>query len=360
MNKKLIAIAIASVMAAPVAMADLKISGRFAGHLTNDSKEVGSSAADKTKAATTFGESGASRIQFDGTSGKAFGRIAYVQGGTAGFKGSRDLYLGYKFGFGTVSFGRIGGVAKNIEKDALITTFLQLRKTNAEAATGTNYGSSGFVNDVIQVSAKVGGAKIKLQFNPQDNTNRGSSGHVGIGITGKAGPVGYFAAHSNGDGTTKTTAATAAVTAVTGVVGTTTVAAVAPVSAAAAVAASTSTIKQTNTKIGASMKFGAAKVTLMNTTSEDKTDGFDATAVHKKIATVLMANIGLGKGLAVDVAASTGDVKTATTTKKNTWNRLAISKKINKGFMVYGGVTTSKTDGSDTTTRTGVGAILKF
>ena len=351
MNKKIIAIAIASAMAAPVAMADIKISGRFAGHFTSDSKEVGSSATDKTKAATTFGESGASRLVFDGTSGKAYARIGYVAGAASNgtFK-SRDHYLGYKFGFGKVTIGRIGNVGKNVEKDPLITTFLQLRKTHAEATTNSAYGSSGFVNDVVEVAAKVGGAKVKFQYNPQDNTNRGSTvGHAGLSIVGKAGPVGYFLSTNNGDGTKKSTAAVAAVTAVTaaqGVSGTSDdTAAVAAVTAADA---KTTTVKQTNNKIGASMKFGAAKVTLMNTTAD--TEG------TKKDATVLMANIGLGNGLAVNVGASSGKNDGV----KNTWTRLAISKKVNKGFLVYGGVTSSKADGGDTKTRAGVGAIVKF
>lgn len=345
MNKKIIAIAIAAAMAAPVAMADMKISGRLAGHLVSTDKNGSGTSSDAGKGDLSFGESGASRMQFDGTSGGAFARISYVVGNTAGFKGTRDYFIGHKVGGMKVSFGRMGDASKNIEKDPLITTFLQIRKTHAEAATSSQYGSSGFVNDVIAVAGKAGAMKYKATYNLTNNSNRGSTGHIGVSLTGKAGPVSYFAGYNNGEGTKRNVAAVKGVTADAG---TAALGYTDYVKGVTAVAATTETIKESNTKFGVGMKFGAAKVTLIAQNSDKEGTKKDALAV--------LAQIGMGKGMDIHVAISQG--KNDGT--KNTFNRLAISKKVNKGFMMYAGYTSSKADGSSAVAKIGVGTIVKF
>ena len=53
MNKKIIAIAIAAAMTAPVAMADIKVSGRMAGEFVNSDAGAGSTVMKDTGMAST-------------------------------------------------------------------------------------------------------------------------------------------------------------------------------------------------------------------------------------------------------------------------------------------------------------------
>ena len=314
MNKKIIAIAIATAMAAPVAMADIKVSGRMAGHLTSSDKNVGAG-TDTAKASREFGDAGQARLVFDGTDGNFFARIAYdtraASGG--GALAGRDNYLGYNFANSAISFGRIGGAAKNIEKDPYIATFLQMRGTAAISRTSKEYGSSSFVGSIIQYTMKAGGAKVKFQYDPTDNTGAsGNEGHTALAVTGKAGAIGYFVSYNNGTGSD-----------------------------------GGSSNGQSNTKVGGSMKFGATKVTLMLSGSKA------SSAAEAQSATFLSADMGLGDGLSANFGYGNNKAKT-------TWMRLAVAKKFSKQTTVYGGLTNTKPDGGSAGTVMGAGVTVKF
>jgi len=349
MNKKLIAIAVASVMAAPVAMADIKISGRVAQDFTITDVD----GADND--ARGISDSGHTRLQFDGTAGNAYARIALDErlgrdshlhdtnlddpltltvdesektDKTSSYNGTkRDSYVGYKFGGGTsVQVGRMAGAAKNLEKDPYIATFLETRSTVANSYTGGGYGSSSFIDGLVQLKMKAGAANVTVQFGPAENTGS-NNGHIGVGVSGKAGAVNYWLSYNNGSADGDSTAANYP--------------------------------SQSNIKLGGAMKFGKVKVTL-NYTSMDK----DAAAAAEGTATdsiFVDANMGLGNGLSANVGFATrsGDVSA----DDATFIRLAVTKKLGKGVKVYGGLTTTDYDDASTkadTSEFGVGMLVKF
>ncbi len=316
MNKKLIAIAIATVMAAPVAMADVKLSGRMAGHLTNLSTD---GAADDSLG---YGDQGHSRVQLDATQGSAFARMAWDARGGKNW-GQREQYLGYKFGGGvSAQFNRMTSAGKNIEKDPYIATFLQLRNTLAESVTAKQYGSSSFVDHLAQVAFKAGSTKIKIQYDLGSNSaGSPNEGHTAIAVTGKGGPVNYWVSYNNGtaDGNNNSL--------------------------------STS---QSNLKLGGSMKFGKVKVSLNYTSSDTDVAG------GEQNSTTVWADMGLGNGMSIDVLAAVraGD----TSADDATMVRLAVSKKLAGGAKLYGGVVSKDYDaaGPADTTEIGAGLIVKF
>ena len=321
MNKKIIAIAIAAAMTAPVAMADVKLSGRMAAHLTSLDTD---GTADNV---TGYGDQGHARIQLDAKAGDTFARMAWDARAGKNL-GQREQYLGVKFGKGmSLAFNRMAGAAKNIEKDPYIATFLQTRKTIAESVTSNKYGSSSFVDHLAQFKMKAGAAKITVQYDLGDNSASSSNeGHTAIAVTGKGGPVSYWASYNNGtaDGNNKSL-----------------------------------TTSQSNIKVGAAMKFGAAKVSL-NYTSMDK-DGLTTSAGNSTDSVLLMANMGFGKGLSGNVAVATrsGDVGA----DDATYTRLAIAKKLHKNATVYAGYTATDYDAASTsadTSEIGVGMTIKF
>ena len=311
MNKKIIAIAIATVMAAPVAMADLKISGQLGAALTQSDKNA-AAGTDTDKSSREFGDSGLSKLTFDGTSGDAYARIGmdvrsiFGGGGIAG----RDFYAGYKLASGSIQFGRMAAAAAGIEGDKYNATFLQARRTSAYATTCNSCNDSFSGSPVIQYKTKVAGNTINLQYDPTDNTDSSTkSGYLAASIKGSAGAIGYFASYNNA-GTDGTTAN-----------------------------------NDSNLKYGVSMKMGAVKATLAMTTADD--DG------TKDNAYLLMADMGLGNGLSVNAGYGANKAK-------DTWYRVALTKSINKGASLFGGLVTETPDGGTAATVMGVGMKVKF
>jgi hypothetical protein len=196
MNKKVIAMAVAAALSAPLAAqaADLKISGRVAADLINNT------------AGTAFADFGQSRLQFDATDDSGWyaryaqdirlGRLQSEIGSVGKFRTDREQMVGVKVGGGKLQFGRMGGIIKNIEKDAFIATFLELR--NAAVAGGA-YGSASFINNNIQYKMKAGGANIGVEYILPDVATVTDTGHYGLAIKGKAGSIGYYLGMNNGD-----------------------------------------------------------------------------------------------------------------------------------------------------------------
>lgn len=317
MNKKLIAIAVASVMAAPVAMADIKISGRIAQDYTVKSQD--GTALDSTG----WSDSGHGRIQFDGTAGNAYARYAFDSRGSAGPGATRQNLIGYKFGNGmTLQAGRMETAGKNLEKDPYIATFLETRNTAANVATSSKYGSNGFVDNLLELSMKAGSAKIKIQYDASENAaNSNNDGHLGASVAGKAGSVNYWASYNTGSADGDSNPA--------------------------------NTTSPSNIKAGAAMKFGKVKVTLNYTSADtDLTNG-----ATDSIA--LGANMGFGNGLSGDItfASKGSDVTTA----EAEFIRVAVMKKLNKQASIYGGFTSTDVNAPNSDTdEFGVGMVVKF
>ena len=193
MNKKVLAAAIAAAMVAPVAQADLKISGRVAMELVSEDGNI--NAADY----------GNQRLQFDFSDESGFmGRMALdmrqskftgydptltAPSATAAY---RDYYVGYKGSFGGLMAGRLAGAGKNIEGDKYVGTFLELRNAFVK---GGKYGSSSFIDNMIEYNNKFGDSVVKLQYNPTDNG--GAKGDLGASIKAKLAGAGVFAAYNN-------------------------------------------------------------------------------------------------------------------------------------------------------------------
>lgn len=322
MNKKLIAIAVASVMAAPVAMADIKISGRVNQQFVNVDVDGGD-------ASTGLSDSGHTRLQFDGTAGNAYARIALderlgrIQDNNDEGRVKRDNYVGYKFGGGTsIQFGRMGTAGKNIEKDPLIATFLETRSSVANAKPGDKYSSSSFVDQVGQFKMKAGAATVKVQLGLADSGDAAApatnQGYTAVSVTGKAGGVKYWFSYNNDSGDQ--------------VVGN----------------------DDSNLKLGATMKFGKVATTLNYETHDD--DGASNEAI------TVRANMGFGDGLTgyAGIGLASGDGGSAADA---TWLRLAVSKKLSKGASLYGGYTSTDFDdasGNADFSMIGVGMTVKF
>ena len=306
MNKKIIAIAIASAMAAPVAMADIKVSGRVGGHLTN---------TNTSPATTTFADNGQTRLQFDGTSGKAFARIALDErlgrdnaAGNSYTRTKRGNFAGYKFDAASISFGRMGGAVKNIAKDPYIGTFLEARGTFG--MNGGQFGSSSFIDHVIQAAGKSGAVKWKVQYDIGSNTAASAhEGHTGLAVSTKVSGANVWVGYNNGRGS--------------------------------------ETTGDTNTIVGASMKFGAIKATLQLENNK--------TATTDSARTLIMANMGLGNGLSANAA-----LGTTTKDSKGTWMRVGVAKELSKGATFYGGFVSSKADGASAVNTSGIGLTVKF
>ena len=340
MNKKLIAIAVATVMAAPVAMADVKMSGRINQQFTQLSTDRVAPAADTS--VLDYSDNGHTRLQFDITAGDAFGRMA-TDFRENNIGNDRERYIGYKFGSSSIQFGRMAGAAKNVEKDPLIATFLEVRSTVASSAAaltgrGSAYDSNGFVSDMAQFATKVNGVAIKVQMGLSDNdaaaagvAGATNQGYVGISATGKAGPARWFFSHNNdaADGT-----------------------------------AAGSTNDDSNMKLGASMKFGKVNATLAYKTSED---GDAAGGSLESTAIVVRANMGFGNGLKGYFGYATTNFEQGGGDADATWLRLAVAKKLNKSTTFYGGYTSTEYDaalaagfGRNDTSEIGVGMTIKF
>ena len=317
MNKKIIAIAIATAMAAPVAMADMKISGQLGAALTSSDKNT-AAGSDTDKASREFSESGLSKLTFDGTAGNAYARVGIdirnIRTGAATGMRGRDFYFGHKFGAHSVQVGRMGSAVAGLEGDKYNATFLELRRTAAVATTDNALNDSFNASSVIQVAGKAGAVKYKVQYDPTDNTAGSSQeGHFGVGLSGKVGAVALFAGYNNGSGTE-----------------------------------GTPKNKETNTKFGASMKFGSAKVTAVSYAADD--NGTKDTAV------ALIADMNMGNGLSVGVATGSNKIK-------STWSRLALTKSLNKSAKLFGGLTSKVTKTTTTSTTAqvmGVGMVVKF
>ena len=356
MNKKIIAIAVATAMSAPVLAADLKISGRINQQLTSLSTDKPGAGVDTD--VLDYSDNGHQRLQFDVKSGDAYGRIAY-DARTSKNLSNRDLYIGYKFGSSSIQFGRMGNSGKNIEKDPLIATFLEERSSVvAGFGEGSAYDSNGFVSKMAQYATKINGIAVKVQLGLGDNdaaagaAGATNQGHVGVSLSGKVSGVRWFVSNNNGkaEGGDKAAQAAKLLSTYTddqGNVQTT----------QAAVAAKAAVDNdQSITKIGASMKFGKVNTSLTLKMAED--NGTDSDAI------VVRANMNMGEGLTgyfgygINTFSTTGNPDVDAT-----WLRLAVAKKLNKNTTLYGGYTSSEWDAiasQDDTSEIGVGMTIKF
>lgn len=344
MNKKIIAIAIASAMAAPVAMADISVSGQMGGALVNTDVKTSDPFSGTTR---PIQESGYSKLQFDmtsGGSGYARGALSLANGYTGGSPTLRDIYFGVKGGWGTFQLGRMASALKNVEKDPYISTFMQLRGSAAVPSDTSENG--GFVDGLVQYAGKVGAVDLKIQWNPMENVSGAvkvdgsdfaqgdNEGMTAVSVSGKAGGVNLYAATASWDTYACSAAGDPLVCTVT----------------------NTATANS-YTKFGASMKFGAIKVSAQMANTEAGTSDTDAMYV--------MADMGLGNGLSINAVIGQNETTHAAPTLKEEedFMRLAVTKNISKNTNIFGGYTSTEwKQGTDKeeVTQLGVGLQVKF
>lgn len=295
MNKKIIAAAIAAAMLAPVAQADVKITGRIGGDLASYSTGI------------MFGEFGQSRVQFDFTDGDLVARMALdMRVGRSGVGQHRDAYIGVKLGDGTLAFGRMAGAVKGLEGDKYAATFLEMRNGGIE---GGSYGSSSFINGLVGYKMKSGDMNFNVQYAPAINSD--AEGHIGLGVKGKAGDIGYWVGYNNGD--TVSGSGTAV------------------------------------TKAGVSMKFG-------DITAKLGYDQVDAPGVDAHM--FVGAEMGLGDGMTADLTYATLGEDGV-----DPYIRVAVMKKMGDKSSIYAGYVSN--GGTNVVPGTaegvfGLGAIVKF
>ncbi|KPK49723.1 MAG: hypothetical protein AMS22_13270 [Thiotrichales bacterium SG8_50] len=206
-------------MVAPVAQADLKMSGRVAGSLVSQDGNI------------QFQDAGNTRLQMDASTDSGFyARMAldmrlgrdshshtlattsnpgtgsttdpFVTGKSTAYNSLwREQYVGLKGGFGALQFGRMGVTGKNIEGDPFIATFLELRGNAMLGGSGDGqYGSSSFVDNVIEYNNKAGDATFGIQYSPVSNPgakNTANAGLLAASVKAKLAGAGVWAAYNN-------------------------------------------------------------------------------------------------------------------------------------------------------------------
>jgi hypothetical protein len=187
MNKKILSLAIAAAVAAPMAaQADVKISGSVARDLYQ-----------QTTVNLVGGDSGTSKLNIDASEGDAFLRMAWdirsaaYALGTAAGQGlgemtAREQYAGIKLGGGKLMVGRQANLSSTViyGADTLNATFLEARGK----AGGTNKVAS-FDSGLLGYSMKAGDVDFALAYGPADKDMGANNNRVQAKVGFKAGPV---------------------------------------------------------------------------------------------------------------------------------------------------------------------------
>ena len=200
MNKKIIAIAIAAAMTAPVvAMADVKISGKGVFSLSKTNFD-GATATQKSLQTNDTG----SKIAIRGTAGDAYvhleNHLSIADKSDAnteqGFLGTmRFAWVGYKAGFGEVVMGSFKSPMKGAtgSHDLFADSSGDHNSNKGDRIieeAGYNQGDS------IGLNMKAGGFKIDVAHNLASEGE--NTADTQISVSGKAGPVGVTAAIMSG------------------------------------------------------------------------------------------------------------------------------------------------------------------
>lgn len=234
MNKKLLTLAIAAVIAAPmtVAQADVKVYGAAQIEIANV-KNDGTAAisfnggpipAGTTKTSVFDNKRGRVGVSADedlGGSMKGLAKFEWnldtadnvdgAQGGGTSVFSARDSYVGLGGGFGTLRLGRSGSPYKQsgVALDPFITTSLEARNNFGMSGNKDGYGvlnaHNSFVNNgVFYTSPSMGGVVIDTYLGADDtgldssNTSQGAQtgGDLSAVVSWKGGPAKVFVGYS--------------------------------------------------------------------------------------------------------------------------------------------------------------------
>lgn len=172
MNKKILALAIASVVVAPVAaQADVKLSGTIQAEA--GSVKVGGGdrefwTTDNTGALTNGG--GPNKVVIDvseklGNGLSAIGRVAFnFNTSTSSNLGARERWLGLKGDMAHFKLGRIQGTYKTVEVvDPFYATGAQARRMGGGMSGGSAFSHSSFLDNVAELGFKYKGFALTAQ-----------------------------------------------------------------------------------------------------------------------------------------------------------------------------------------------------
>jgi len=182
MNKKILSLAIAAAVAAPMAaQADVKISGSVARDMYNE-----------TNVNLKGGDFGTSKLNIDFSEGDAFGRMAFDVRPAATKSGSSNIAMpareqeaGIKLGGGALKIGRqANAYAGELTVDAMNATFLEARK-----AVGGTSKTDSFVSGLLGFSMKAGDVALNVQYGPAYKDMYTLTNPMIAGVGFKAGPV---------------------------------------------------------------------------------------------------------------------------------------------------------------------------
>ena len=188
MNKTLIGMAIAAILAAPVANAGMKISGTIQAEGGSMERSGGDSMIETAGGSGTIDDQGgkntiAISVNEDlGNGLKAIGKVAMKFGTFDGsdFK-KRDAYAGVAGSNWHVAFGTASGAYKaaSVKWDPFLATALQARGNGGMSGGGFGHGS--YVSDGIDFGVKSGAFKLHGQY-VADEVTGGSSSVEGSNI----------------------------------------------------------------------------------------------------------------------------------------------------------------------------------
>jgi len=180
MNKKILSLAVAAAVAAPMAVqADVKISGSVARDMYNE-----------TNVNLKGGDFGTSKLNIDASEGDAMLRMAWdirpaATKSPVAVMPAREQEAGIKVGGATIKIGRqANAYAGAVTIDAMNATFLEARN-----AIGGTSKTASFVSGLLGLSMKAGDVGINVQYGPAYKDMYTLTNPVIAGVTFKAGPV---------------------------------------------------------------------------------------------------------------------------------------------------------------------------
>lgn len=175
MNKKIIAMAVAGALVAPLAQAEVTVGGRMYIEYQNGTDETNPAYAPSNGAyATVTDDQGIGRIFIKASEDLGNGMTMYgkqemsYQMGTSatGAKfGMRDGYVGIKGGFGDFAMGDFVGAYATTNIDAFTGTGLEARGNGGAFKDADGIANNSFVKNVMRYKTKVGGTSINFQTN---------------------------------------------------------------------------------------------------------------------------------------------------------------------------------------------------
>jgi predicted porin len=199
MNKKLIALAVAGAMAAPLAaQADVSLSGRLQGEIVSmsgDGAVDGIYAMDAAEnASQNSGNSGFLKFAASEDLGGGLTALASYNMNIAvdNVLKTRDAFIGLKGGFGTVLAGRMSTPYKSstVKWDPFLATFAQARGSYGMTAL-----HNGYVNNALAYANTFGPVKLVVAAvldeaaDPEDPTTTAGNHATSLSVNAPVGPV---------------------------------------------------------------------------------------------------------------------------------------------------------------------------